>query len=67
MRADQVGISWDTSKSQWVVRMQSGDEVIRRRCKLDKGAKDEQLRAAAQQSVADEGYELDAAQIQIQR
>jgi hypothetical protein len=67
MRADRVEVSWDTDKSRWLVRIQSGDEVIRRPCKLDKSADDQKLRAAAQQTVADEGYEADAAQILVQR
>jgi hypothetical protein len=67
MRADRVEVSWDNSKSKWMVRIQSGDEVIRRQCQLGKNADEQQLRSAAQQTVKDEGYEADAAQILVQR
>jgi hypothetical protein len=67
MRADRVEISWDTNKSKWMVRIQSGDEVIRRQCQLGKNADEQQLRTMAQQTVKDEGYEADPAQIQVQR
>jgi hypothetical protein len=67
MRADRVDVSWDTGKSKWLVRIQAGDEVIRRPFKLDKNANEQQLRSTAQQTVQDEGYEADATQILIQR
>ena len=67
MRADRVEVSWDTNKSKWMVRIQSGDEVIRRPCQLAKNADEQQLRSAAQQTVTDEGYEAEAAQILVQR
>jgi len=67
MRADRVEVSWDSGKSKWLVRIQAGDEVIRRPCKLDKNANEQQLRSTAQQTVQDEGYEADAGQILIQR
>jgi len=67
MRADRVEVSWDNGKSKWVVRIQSGDEVIRRPFQLGKNADEQQLRSAAQQTVKDEGYEADAAQISVQR
>ena len=30
MRADRVEVTWDKSKSNWLVRITSGEEVIRR-------------------------------------
>ena len=47
MHADKAEVSWDTSKSKWLVRIQSGDEVMRRHCDVPKSASDQQLRAAA--------------------
>ena len=67
MHADRVEVSWDTGKSKWLVRIQSGDEVIRRPVKLDKNADDQKLRATAEQTVQDEGYEAAAAGIVIRR
>lgn len=57
MRADHVEVSWDAEKSNWLVSIESGEEVIRRRCKLPKDADEQKLRAAARQVVRDEGYE----------
>jgi hypothetical protein len=62
-----VEISWEADKSNWLVRIKSGEEVIRRHCKLPKDADEQSLRTAAQQVVHDEGYELNPAELVIQR
>lgn len=67
MRADRVEVSWDTQKSQWLVRITSGEEVVRRHLNLPSSADEQTLRAAAQKTVADEGYEADASAISIIR
>ena len=67
MRADGVEISWDTQKSQWLVRIASGEEVLRRHLKLPSSADEQTLRAAGQKIVTDEGYEADASTISITR
>ena len=67
MRADRVEVSWDSNKSKWLVRIQSGEEVIRRHCDLPRDAEENALRSAAQKTVQDEGYELDSATMTIQR
>jgi hypothetical protein len=67
MRADGAEISWDAEKSKWLVRISLGDEVMRRYCALSKDATEAQLRSAAEQTVRDDGYELDAAGITIRR
>jgi hypothetical protein len=67
MRADRVQVSWDNDKSNWVVRIEAGEEVIRRHCKMAKNADDQTLRTAAQKTVQDEGYEPDLSSISIQR
>jgi hypothetical protein len=67
MRADSVDVSWDTAKAKWVVRIQAGEEVIRRHFDLTKNADEQALRSAAAQALKDEGYELDSAVIGIQR
>src|SRR5690348_4112521 len=38
MHADRVEVSWDPGKSQWLVRIASGEEVIRRHCKMPQDA-----------------------------
>jgi hypothetical protein len=65
MRADKVEVSWDSKKSQWLVRIQSGEEVIRRHCQLPKNADEQALRSAAQNTLTDEGYELDGTVVTI--
>lgn len=65
--ADRVEVSWDTNKNKWLVRIQSGEEVIRRHCSLPKGADDQALRAAAEKAVQEEGYEPDLSRIAIRR
>jgi hypothetical protein len=67
MRADRAEVSWDPAKSKWLVRISSGDEVMRRYCALSKDATEAQLRSAAEQTVRDDGYELDTALITIRR
>ena len=67
MRADNVEVSWDAAKSKWVVRIQAGEEVIRRHCNLPKTADEQALRGAAQQSLKDEGYEADSSVITVRR
>ena len=61
MRADRVEVSWDTSKSSWLIRIEAGEEVILRHCTLAKDADEQTLRSAVAKTVADEGYELDPA------
>jgi len=67
MRADRVEVSWEAQKSKWLVRIVSGDEVIRRLVDAGRNADDQTLRAAAQKTVQDEGYEADAAQISLKK
>ncbi|HKF51220.1 MAG TPA: hypothetical protein VKB26_02820 [Candidatus Acidoferrales bacterium] len=58
MRADRVEISWDNEKSEWLIRIEAGEEVVRRHCDLPRNADEAALRAAAQKTIQDEGYEL---------
>ena len=67
MRADRVEVSWDAARSMWLLRIASGEEVIRRHSKAAKDADDSSLRSLVQKTLQDEGYESDAAQIQIRR
>jgi hypothetical protein len=67
MRADRVEVTWDAGKSKWLVRMVSGEEVIRRHCNIPKNSDEQTLRSAVQKTVQDEGYEPDPTNISIQR
>jgi hypothetical protein len=67
MRADRVEVSWDTEKHKWLVRIEAGSEVIRRHCDHSRDADEHTLRTAAEQTVTDEGYQIDNARISIVR
>jgi alkylation response protein AidB-like acyl-CoA dehydrogenase len=67
MRADRVDVSWDAGKRKWMVRIEVGSEVIRRYCDQSHDAGENQLRAAAEQTVADEGYQIDGSKIFVSR
>jgi hypothetical protein len=67
MRADRVEVTWDEGKSSWLVRIVSGEEVIRRHCKLSKASDEQKLRSAVLETVRDEGYEPDPTNVNIQR
>jgi phosphomannomutase len=67
MTADRVEISWDPGKSKWLVRIQNGEEVIRRYCGSAKNADEQTLRAAAEKTVRDEGYQVGSAGVTIRR
>ncbi|HUI74420.1 MAG TPA: hypothetical protein VLX32_05710 [Candidatus Acidoferrum sp.] len=67
MHADRVEVSWDSSKSNWIVRIQSGEEAIRRPCKVPKDADEQTLRSLAQKTLQDEGYDQDVSELIIHR
>jgi len=67
MHADKVGVSWDESKHNWLVRIEIGSEVIRRHCDQPRDADEEKLRSAALQTVTDEGYKVDPSRISVIR
>ena len=63
MRADRVELSWDASKSNRLLRIEAGEEVIRRHCALPQSADEQTLRTAIEKAVSDEGYEMDPARL----
>ena len=67
MRVDRVEISWDANKHKLLVRVQTGEEVIRRYCTLPKDADEQSLRTAVEKVVQEEGYEPDPAHITFHR
>ncbi len=67
MIPDKVELVWDEGKHKWLVRIEAGTEVIRRPCNPARNADEQQLRAAAHQTVIDEGYEIDASRILVNR
>ncbi len=67
MRADRTEISWDDKKSKWLVRITVGEEVVRRYCDLPQNADQQAVRAAAQKTLEDEGYETTGVEILIKQ
>jgi hypothetical protein len=68
IKADKAEVSWDEQKKNWLVRVQTGEEVIRRHCKDAKeDASDDVLRSLAVSTATDEGYELASDTVTIKR
>jgi len=65
MRADRVEVSWDAAKAKWLLRIQSGEEVIRRHCPIRNDADEQTLRAAALKAIREEGFDPEAAEMMI--
>jgi len=67
-KADKAEVSWDEQKKNWLVRIQIGEEVIRRHCKdAPQDATDDALRSLAVATATDEGYELISDTVTIKR
>jgi hypothetical protein len=68
MKAEKATVNWDPAKKQWHVRVQIGEEVIKRALsKTPQDAPEDVLRSRAVETAKDEGYEVNAAQVTIQR
>ena len=67
MRADHAEISWDAAVSKWLVRIASGEEVIRRHCQEAKDADEPKLRSVVQKTLQDEGYDPNLVDIRVRR
>ncbi len=67
MHADRVEFSWDAMKSNWLVRIEIGEETIRRHCKMPKNAGEQTLHSVAKATLQEEGYDPDVAEIRIHR
>jgi len=59
LKADKAEVLWDEGKKSWVVRIQIGEEVVRRTCKKSqRDLAESVLRDLALQTVADDGYQI---------
>ena len=68
LKAEKTTVTWDPDKKQWHVRVQIGEEVIKRPlAKTPREASEADLRSRAIEIAKDEGYDVDAAQVAIQR
>jgi hypothetical protein len=63
MKADRVEVLRDEKSNRWVIRIQVGEEVIRRTCREPQSADQESLREVAVKTAADEGYTVDPSSI----
>jgi hypothetical protein len=67
-RADKAEVVWDGEKKTWRVRVQIGEEVIKRSLEgQGQNADEASLRAAALSAVKDDGYELDPGKVTVTR
>ncbi len=67
MLADRVELSWDVAKSQWLIRITEGEEVIRRHLDLPKTADDQALAPLPWKPFGTKAHEFDASKFTIQR
>jgi len=70
IKVDKASVIWDAGKKAWRVRIQVGEEVIKRPCsdrKMSRDAGDDALREAAVQTAHADGYELEPAAVAIER
>lgn len=67
MRVDRVEVTWDKGKSNWLLRIINGEEVIRRYCKVAKDADEQTLRSMVQKALQEEGYEPDPISMDVVR
>jgi hypothetical protein len=67
MRPDRIEVTWNKDKSSWLVSITTGEEVIRRHCKIPQASDEETLRSAVLKTVRDEGYDPGPTNISIQR
>jgi hypothetical protein len=60
LKTQNVSVEWDSKKKGWIVRIQIGEEIIRRPLgkRLPQGAEDHALRDAAVETAKDDGYEV---------
>ncbi len=68
VRADKAEVFWEEQKKGWVVRIQVGEEVIRRTCKDGKrDLADDNLRELAVKTAQEEGYQLAPDSVAVKR
>jgi hypothetical protein len=68
LKAEKTTVNWDSAKKEWHVRLQIGEEVIKRALsKIPRDVSEDVLRSRAVETAKDEGYDVDAAQVAIQR
>ena len=67
-QADKAEVVWDAEKKTWRVRVQIGEEVIKRPLRgQGQDADEAALRAAALDAVKDDGYDVDPGNVTVTR
>ena len=67
-KANKATVDWDKEKKHWRVRVQVGEEVIKRTLStVPQDANDDLLRKRAVEDAHDEGYDVDPASVAIIR
>jgi hypothetical protein len=68
LKADNAVVNWDAARKRWVIRLQSGEEVIKRPApKTPRDASDDLLRSLAVTTAKEDGYELDDSRVTVAR
>ncbi len=68
LKAEKASVTWDAEKKVWHVRVQIGEEVIKRPlAKTPHDADEATLRGKAVETASDEGYEVQPSQVDIRR
>ena len=67
MRVDEVEVSWDSARKNWLLRIRIGEEVIRRHSDGPMNADDGILKSLARKTLQDEGFEPEPAELKIRR
>ena len=67
IRATKATVDWDAGKNVWHVRVQIGEEVIKRPLKTPHDANEDTLRSEAVETARDEGYEVEPSAVAIVR
>src|ERR1700730_11852478 len=66
MKAEKTTVNWDPAKKEWHVRIQIGEEVIKRALsKTPQDASEDVLRSKAVETAKEEGYKMDGARVHI--
>jgi hypothetical protein len=67
LKADSASVAWNADKKRWDVRIQVGEEVIRRPL-LGTAEQDDasSLKSKAVETAAEEGYTLDASRVTVE-
>lgn len=68
VKASGGEVFWEAQKKAWVVRIQIGEEVVRRTCKNRKREiGEEELRSLAVETAKEDGYELPVDKIVVKK